>query len=86
MTNSVYLCVKNKNNINYNNFNCYKFNNFIEADKYFIENFNNNNNSLSTMISVYKYLPSFIQKFIIDYKLKNLFVKSKIITNIDLKK
>jgi hypothetical protein len=80
MTNSVYLCVKN--NIN---FNCYKFNNFIEADKYFIENFNNNN-SLSTMISIYKYLPSFIQKFIIDYKLKNLFVKSKIITNIDLKK
>ena len=82
MSNSVYLCVKQ--NINYNNFNCYKFNNFIEADKYFIENFNNN--SLSTMIPVYKYLPLFIQKIIIDYKLKNLFVKSKIITNIDLKK
>ena len=63
MTNSVYLCVKN--NINYNNFNCYKFNNFIEADKYFIENFNNN--SLSTMIPVYKYLPLFIQKIIIDF-------------------
>jgi|688.fasta_scaffold11994_1 hypothetical protein len=82
MENSVYLCVKQ--NINCNNFNCYKFNNFIEADKYFIENFNNN--SLSTMIPVYKYLPLFIQKIIIDYKLKNLFVKSKIITNIDLKK
>jgi len=82
MENSVYLCVKQ--NINCYNFNCYKFNNFIEADKYFIENFNNN--SLSTMIPVYKYLPLFIQKIIIDYKLKNLFVKSKIITNIDLKK
>ena len=82
MENSVYLCVKQ--NISYNNFNCYKFNNFIEADKYFIENFNNN--SLSTMIPVYKYLPLFIQKIIIDYKLKNLFVKSKIITNTNLKK
>jgi hypothetical protein len=58
MENSVYLCVKQ-------NISC---NNFIEADKYF------NNNSLSTMIPIYKYLPLFIQHFI----LKNLFVKTKI--------
>jgi hypothetical protein len=70
MSNLVYLCVKQNNS--YNNFNCYRFNNFIEADKYFIENFNNN--SLSTMIPIYKYLPLFIQHFI----LKKLFVKTKI--------
>ena len=70
MSNSVYLCVKE--NYSCNNFNCYKFNNFIEADKYF------NNNSLSTMIPIYKYLPFFIQHFILDYKLKNLFIKTKI--------
>jgi hypothetical protein len=74
MSTSVYLCVKQ--NYSCNNFNCYRFNNFIEADKYFIENFNNN--SLSTMIPIYKYLPLFIQQFILDYKLKNLFIKTKI--------
>jgi hypothetical protein len=81
MSNSVFLCVK-LNNIN--NFNCYKFNNFIEADNYYKNKYNNNN--YSTMISVFKYLPLFIQKFIIDYKLKNLFVKFKIITYNNLEK
>jgi hypothetical protein len=41
---SVFLCVKQ----NINNFDCYKFNNFIK--KY-------NNDTLSTMISVSQYLP-----------------------------
>jgi hypothetical protein len=60
---SVFLCVKQ----NINNFDCYKFNNFIEADNYFIQKYNNTD---STMISVSQYLPLFIQKIIIDYKLK----------------
>jgi hypothetical protein len=49
---SVFLCVKQ----NINNFDCYKFNNFIEADNYFIKKYNNDT-SLSTMISVSQYLP-----------------------------
>jgi hypothetical protein len=77
---SVFLCVKQ----NINNFDCYKFNNFIEADNYFIKKYNNDTLStmivISTMISVSQYLPLFIQKIIIDYKLKKLFVKSKIIS------
>ena len=59
MSNSVFLCVK-QNNI----YNCYKFNSFIEADKYYNKHFN----TPSTMISVFKYLPTFIQNFLIDYK------------------
>jgi hypothetical protein len=80
MSNSVFLCVK-QNNYN-NNYNCYKFNSFIEADKYYNQHFNTS----STMISVFKYLPTFIQNFLIDYKLKKLFVKSTFITDANLKK
>ncbi len=80
MSNSVFLCVKQSNN-----YNCYKFNSFIEADNYYyIKNFNNN--TPSTMVSIFKYLPIFIQNLFIDYKLKNIFVKSKIITDNNFKK
>jgi hypothetical protein len=75
MSNSIFLCVKENNN----NFNCYKFNSFIEANNHYKKKYDYNTSS--TMISVCKYLPLFIQKFIIDYKLKNLFVKFKIITD-----
>ena len=71
---SVFLCIQK--NINY--FECRKFNDFVQADNYFIENYKNDN-IVSTMISISKYLPLFIQNYIINYKLKELFVKSEII-------
>jgi hypothetical protein len=72
---SVFLCIQK--NINY--FECRKFNDFIQANNYFIEKYKNDNTVVSTMISVCKYLPLFIQNYIINYKLKQLFVKSEII-------
>lgn len=71
---SVFLCIK-KDIIHYE---CNKFNSFIEANNYFLENYKDVIIT-STMISVCKYLPTFIQHYIINYKLRNLFVKSKII-------
>jgi hypothetical protein len=64
----VFLCINN----NITNFNCYRFESFIEADKYFNDNINNN--IFSTMLFVSNLWPLFIQKIIVDYKLKNLFV------------
>ena len=72
---SVFLCIQK--NINY--FECRKFNDFIQANNYFIEKYKNDNTVVSTMISISKYLPLFIQNYIINYKLKELFVKSEII-------
>ena len=62
----VFLCTNN------NITNCYRFESFIEADKYFNDNINNN--IFSTMLFVSNLWPLFIQKIIVDYKLKNLFV------------
>lgn len=72
--NNVYLCVKE----DLVNFKCQKFNDFIEADKFFMENYKDVIIA-STMISVFKYFPKFIQNFIVNYELKNLFIKNKMI-------
>ena len=72
--NNVYLCIK-KDLVN---FECQKFNSFIDADKFFMENYKDVIIA-STMISVFKYFPKFIHNFIVNYELKNLFIKSKMI-------
>ena len=64
----VFLCINN----NITNFDCYQFKSYIEADKYYSDNYNNNINS--TMLFIYNLWPLFIQKIILDYKLKNIFV------------
>ena len=71
---TVFLCIKK----DINRYDCKKFNNFLDANNYFIENYKDVIIT-STMISVCKYLPLFIQKYILNNKLKNIFVKSNII-------
>ena len=71
---NVFLCIKK----DITHFECQKFNSFIEADKFFRKNYKNIVVT-STMITVFKYFPTFVQDFILNHKLKNLFVKSKII-------
>jgi hypothetical protein len=73
----VFLCVKTKLTL----FECKKFNNFIDANNYFMNNYNNNDkiDIVSTMISVNKYMPAFIQKILLEYKLMKLFCNTAII-------
>ena len=74
---NVILCVKKDNNSN--TFICHKFNTFIEADKYFTSNYSNVINS--TMIPICKFMPNFLEKKVLQYKLSNIFNKIKIIFN-----
>jgi len=64
--NYIYLCIYS----NYN-YNCIKFNSYYDADnhcnKYYSKNLN------TTMIPVCKYTPSFLHKYIINYKLKKIY-------------
>lgn len=55
-----YLCT--------NNYNCQKFDSFVEANKYYT---NNKNNNYSHIIGISKYIPSFLHNFMIKYKLFN---------------
>jgi hypothetical protein len=75
----VFLCVKTKLTL----FECKKFKDFIEANDYFLNNYNkkdkNDINIISTMISVNKYIPIFLQKYILEYKLMKLFCTTAII-------
>lgn len=69
----IFLCVRTKLTL----FECKKFKDFMEANKYFINKYNKNDekdiNIISTMIAVNKYFPLFIQKYILEYKLMKLF-------------
>ena len=69
----VFLCRSGKKIRN--NFQCMKFNDFIQADKYYEDNYLKNckNCDKSTIISVCKYTPEFVKKWILNYKLKDLF-------------
>lgn len=73
--NDVFLCIKK----DITHFECQKFNSFKEANNFYMENYKNIVVT-STMLAVFKYFPTFVQEVIINYKLKNLFIKSKIIT------
>ena len=73
LSNDIYLCICDKNNIN---IYCKSFNSFIEADNYYSNNYNNENKS--TMIST-KYIPHIFKKYYLNYKLSKLLLKIKTI-------
>lgn len=75
MDNRVYLCIQNKSNID---FNCKLFRDFLEADLYF-ENKYNNHFINATMININYFIPIKLDKYILDYKIKNMFCKVNII-------
>ncbi len=82
---SVYLCIQNSKSSDplIDGFKCYKFNSFAEADDYY----NKNNYKLitdnkyyyrHTIIPVCKWIPYRYHKFIINYKLQNIFWRNNI--------
>ena len=82
---SVYLCIQNSSvtSPHIDGFKCFKFSNFKEADDYF--NKTNNKNlpenkeyHRHTMIPVCKWTPLRLHKFVLNYKLQNLFWKNNI--------
>ena len=78
---SVYLCIQ-KSESSYpqiDGFKCYKFTNFDEADNYFNKRFTECKlTHRHTMIPVCKWVPYRFHKFVLDYKLHNLFWKNNI--------
>ena len=75
MFSKVYLCVKNNT---HNKFTCKEFNDFLEADKYFDDNYKNKVVS-STMIPVCRFIPTIIKRPVLQYKLSNLYTRVSII-------
>jgi hypothetical protein len=82
---SVYLCIQNSDisSKNIDGFKCYKFNNFEEADAYFNkENYKIMTKGIyyyrHTFIPVCKWVPFRFHKFVLNYKLQNLFWSNNI--------
>lgn len=70
----VILCVKKTNKSD--TFICHKFNTFSEADKYFHTNYLNKEEVInSTMIPICKFMPNFLEKQVIQYKVSKIFNK-----------
>lgn len=63
-----YLCIYDNNK-----FNCTKFNNFEDADNYYLKNYNNTL-QYSSIIFICKYIPLFLHKYFIKNKLSNIFI------------
>ena len=73
----IVLCVKTT----VHDFECYKFNSYDAADKYFKENYskpNKENIYCSTMVPLSKLWPQFIEPYVLQLKLSNLFNNIKI--------
>jgi hypothetical protein len=77
MYSDIYLCYKT----NIFKYECKKFNNYEEADKYFNETYrhNSNKNIESTMFPVCKFMPKFMKNIVIHNKLSKQFIKTEII-------
>lgn len=73
---TVYLCV----NDFIRKYNCTQFNNFIDANNYYENNYENSTNN-STMIYISNLIPFIFHKFIIEYKLYKLFISAEIFNN-----
>ena len=81
----IVLCVKTSVHA----FECYKFNSYDMADKYFKENFSKSNEEnfsesnkkniyYSTMVPLSKMWPGFIEPYILQLKMSNIFNNIKI--------
>ena len=83
----VYLCYENVNGKQPNSvsiisgFNCYKYKTFMSADENHIKNIHaitNINDIRHTMIPVCKWVPEIFDKYILNWKLKNMYWGGKI--------
>jgi hypothetical protein len=73
-----YLCIFDKEHDYINKkYNCVKFDTFTTADLYCSENINKYENQ-TTVIPVCKYIPTLFHKYILNYKIRNIFYKVKI--------
>ena len=74
--NDVYLCIQKTP---FQNFKCRKFNSFIEADMYYIHEYDQSKKyERSTLMPINKYTPNILRKSILNYKLRNLFWEKNI--------
>lgn len=73
----VYLCYEDVETPNtysqIKGFICYKFNSFTQADKTFSLWCEKNNEKRHTMIPICKWVPNIFDKYILNYKLKNMY-------------
>ena len=76
LSNDVYLCICDKKYTNIS-CNCKSFKSFIEANNYYLNKHNNNNN-ISTIIST-KYIPHIFKKYYLNNRLSKILVKVKYI-------
>lgn len=77
--NRVYLCIEDLTPTNVTNHNmpirgfiCKKFGDFEFADEYY-QNMPNKDNIRSAMIPICKWSPSWLDKYILDFRLKKMF-------------
>ncbi len=70
----VYLCVKRQY---YGSYTCMKFDNYSQADSYYKKNYKNQE-IISTLMPVCKYVPNIFHKYILEYKLSKLLIQVKI--------
>lgn len=82
---TVYLCIQNSpvSTPRIDGFKCFKFSDFNEADDYFIKTNNkiineNKEYHRHTMIAICKWIPLRFHKFVLNYKLQNLFWQNNI--------
>jgi hypothetical protein len=71
----IYLCIE-KDNDNHGlpikGFQCFQYHHFEEADTEYNKNFSKHDRR-STIIPICKYVPSYFDTFIVNYKLKKMF-------------
>lgn len=81
--NRVYLCIERKDKRDYNSsiikgFKCWRYNNFHNADEAFNKVFKNINEISyvrHTMVPICKWIPQIFDKYILNWKLRNMYWK-----------
>ena len=72
--NNIFLCIEDRLG---GKFQCAKFDSYLQAD-----DFHSNNkfeNRRSTMIPIFKYMPCFFQKMMLNYHLSKVMLRSEIV-------
>lgn len=75
MYSTLFLCVKEKNK---QMFSCKEFQSFVEAEKYFENNYENKNNQ-SAIIPVCKYIPNVLKRHVIQSKISSILNRVSIV-------
>ena len=72
----VYVCTqKNK----FSTFQCEKFNDYEEANKHYNTTYTMNEPYNHTLMSVCRFMPTFFQNKILQYKLSKLYIKTQLL-------